>query len=112
MRVSQNYFSKAASAQGSVYITNDSMGNQFSNNTVKFNSVYGINVNSTGNNFTQNYISSTPTSFYCTNSNGFLQSNKGSLNTCYNSTGCGFVQCIGNNIPLQISSFGLSQGEV
>ena len=112
LSVSQDYFSKAASDQGSVYVTNNSKGNSFLNNTVNFNTAYGIVINASGNSFEQNYISYSPVAFYCSGANGFPESNKGSLNTCYNSTGCGFVQCMQNNIPLQMTSFQLHMGQI
>jgi nitrous oxidase accessory protein NosD len=112
LSILQSYFSKAASNQGSIYITQNSTSNFFANNTVRFNAVYGINVNSTGNRFNRNLLSSTPSSFYCSATAGFPSSNKGTLNTCYNNTGCGFVQCNGFNQPPNIPSLQLSHGKI
>jgi hypothetical protein len=109
---SQSYFSKAASSEGSIYLTKNSTNNTFANNTVRFNAVYGINVNSTGNNFRHNYVSSSPSSFYCSATAGFPENNKAILNTCYNSTGCGFIQCNGFNLPPAITSLRLAHGTV
>jgi parallel beta-helix repeat protein len=106
--IMNNYITNSSSAAGAVVFVNGSTGNQFNNNTLKYNNLLGINLNSTGNRFINNYIVGSAFSFACTPSSGFAQSNFASGNTCYNQTGCAFVSCIGNNVPLNVSQYTLS----
>ena len=105
--VENNYMSKSSSGQGSLYLTNGTSGATVYNNTIQYDLVAGIGVNASGNNFEKNFINGTPSSFYCSAPNGFVMSNNASSNLCYNSTGCGFAQCRGANIPANLSRINL-----
>ena len=69
----------SASTEGSLYLSRGASGNRVYNNTILRNQYYGVSVNSTGNTFLNNYVNSTPVSFYCSIGNGFKGSNIGSL---------------------------------
>lgn len=98
-----NYLSKSSSPEGALFLTNGTYGSNVLNNTIQYNLYSGINVNASNNTFLKNFISSNPFAFSCSVPNGFVISSKASLNTCYNSSGCGFVQCLGINVPTNIS---------
>jgi parallel beta-helix repeat protein len=106
--LSNNYMSRASSVQGSLFLTNGTSGVQVLNNTIQYNQFYGINVNTSNNTFRNNYINGTQFSFRCSTSDGFVISSKASQNTCYNSTGCGFLECRDTNIPANILLIALS----
>ncbi len=105
--IKQNLILNSSSPQGSLIITNKTSNMNFINNTLKYNAVYGIYVNSSSNNFIKNYIVGSKFSFYCSALNGFAKSNSASGNTCYNQTGCSFVSCTGLNIPVNVSQITL-----
>ncbi len=101
--VSNNYISKSSSPQGSMFLTNGTSGVNVINNTIQYNLYIGINVNSSNNTFIKNFLSDSPFSFGCSVPNGFVTSSKAYSNVCYNSSGCGFVECTGINIPTNVS---------
>ena len=101
--VGNNYLSKASGPDGSIYLTNRTSGVNINNNSVEYNLFYGINVNASNNTFSRNFLNNTQFAFRCSVPNGFVISSKAYGNICYNSTGCGFVSCIGINIPTNIS---------
>ena len=105
--ISNNYISKSASEEGSIYLTNGTADTGLYNNTILYNQFYGISVNSSGNLFQNNLINGTQYSLICSPSNGYVISSSAHLNTCFNSTGCGFLQCRGINIPPNISKIAL-----
>ncbi len=102
-RITHNYISRAESKEGAIYISPGSTGTNVTNNTVQFNTFMGIIVNSTSNIFTNNRVNGTPISFYCGLNSSFPTRSYASGNVCYNNTGCGFLACLGNNIPANIS---------
>jgi len=97
--IKTNYVTRSISANGAVYLTQNSTNNTLQNNTVLFNSKTGIYVDSSKEQFLNNYINNTPTSFYCTEPNGFVGSSLAFSNICFNNTQCNFVKCFGTNIP-------------
>ena len=105
--IKYNFLSRSSSPRGALYITNSSQNNSVLNNTIVFNSGIGIRVNSTDNNFVNNYVQSNPIAFYCSADAGFSNSNYAASNICYNQTGCNFVTCDGINIPDNVSSITL-----
>ncbi|MDE1869205.1 MAG: right-handed parallel beta-helix repeat-containing protein [Candidatus Micrarchaeota archaeon] len=107
-KISNNYVSKASGTQGAIFVTNNSVGNRIMNNTVQYNRYNGINVNASYNLYSDNFVNGTPTSFYCSVPNSFPGSSSAAGNICYNSTGCGFLNCRSNNIPANISKLRLS----
>lgn len=96
--IANNYLSSSPSRYGSLSIAGNSTNNTVQNNTLKFNAQVGISVNSTGNRFINNSVTSTPLSFFCSPGVGFKPQNYASGNLCYNSTGCSFLQCKGSNV--------------
>ncbi len=104
-----NYLSRSASKQGSLFMTNGTSSVSVLNNTIQYNQFYGINVNASDNKFINNYINGTQFSFQCSVPNGFVISSQASLNTCYNNTGCGFVVCRGTNLPANITKLNLGR---
>ena len=106
--VYQNRLARATSRQGSLYLANGSDNNQIYNNTINNDLSYGIRVNSTGNLFYDNYITGTPSGFYCSATGGLSSSNKAHGNDCFNNTGCSFVACSGFNLVTNISSIALT----
>jgi hypothetical protein len=107
--ISNNYMSKSASIEGSIYLTNGTANTTIYNNTVLYNQFYGININASGNLFSNNLINGTQYSLICSPGNGYVISGKAYSNTCFNSTGCGFFECRGINIPPNISKVALSK---
>ena len=107
--ISDNRMSGSASMQGSLYISNGSEGNRFYNNTILRNQYYGIYVNSSLNTFIDNHVNTTPVSFYCNARYGFKTNNTANSNLCYNNTGCGFLQCHGVNLPVNLSQIELGR---
>ncbi len=105
--IKYNFLSRSSSPDGAFYITNGSQNNSVLNNTIVFNSGIGVRVNSTDNNFVNNYVQSNPIAFYCSADAGFSNSNYAESNICYNQTGCNFVTCDGINIPDNVSSITL-----
>jgi len=97
--IKTNYITRSVSANGAVYLTQNSTNNTLQNNTIQFNSKVGIYVNSSNERFLNNYINNTPTSFYCSEPNGFEGSSFAFSNICFNNTHCNFIKCFGNNIP-------------
>ena len=102
-----NYISKAESQQGAIYIASTSPNSKVYNNTIQYNTFYGIKLNSTNNRFFGNRINGTPVSFYCSLNSSFPTSSTAQDNICYNDTGCGFLQCMGTNIPSNVSKIAL-----
>ncbi len=98
-----NYIGGSDSPQGAVMLTNGTAAIKMFNNTLKLNAVYGLNLNSSGDTFVNDYVSGSKFAFYCTAGNGFPFSSVASGNVCYNQSGCGFVSCIGDNIPMNLS---------
>ena len=101
--VSNNYMAQAKSGAGSLYISSGSDNNTILNNSVVFNTFYGITVNGTGERFLYNHINYTPTSFLCSGTAGFEESSSASGNVCYSNNGCGFLSCKELNLPPNIS---------
>ncbi len=110
--VMNNYLSRASSAQGSIFLTNGTSGINVSNNIIQYNQYFGINVNTSNITFARNFLNGTQYSFRCSVPNGFVTSSKAYSNICYNSTGCGFVECRGINIPTNISKLTLQSSVV
>ena len=106
--VIDNLITNSSSLAGAIYIANGSENNQFQNNTLKFNSVYGIRSNSSSNKFIDNYITGSSYSFICSAQNGYAFSSFAEGNTCFNETGCDFVACTGVNIPANLSQISLN----
>ncbi len=106
-RITHNYISRAESREGAIYIASGSSDTNVTNNTIQFNTFLGIIVNSTHNAFLNNRINGTPVSFYCGLSSSFPTSSSAEGNVCYNDTGCGFLACMGNNLPANISQITL-----
>lgn len=104
-----NLIENSSSPYGAVTITNGSSNNKLVNNTLKYNTYLGINVNSSSENFINNYVVGSQFSFSCTGRNGFLYSSNASSNICYNQTGCDFLTCVGINIPVNIGSIVLGK---
>lgn len=107
-KVSNNYLSKASGTHGAIFLTNGSIGNRITNNTVQYNRFVGIGVNSSFNQYIDNFVNGTPISFSCSVQNGYPASSTASGNICYNNTGCGFLSCRSNNIPANLSTLKLS----
>ena len=93
---------------GSVYLTANSTADSVYNNTVDKAAVKGIFINSTGDSFYYNKISSTPSAFECTAYAGLVKSNHGYGNTCLNNTGCSFLSCSVSNTPPNLTQISLS----
>lgn len=98
----------STSDQGSLSIANGSSNNRVYNNTINNEYNNGIVVNSTGNTFFSNYVSGSPSGFYCSAYGGLPKSNNAYGNRCFNNTGCGFAQCSGFNTPPDLSQIALS----
>ncbi|MEM3827071.1 MAG: NosD domain-containing protein [Candidatus Micrarchaeaceae archaeon] len=107
--ISENYLSKSLSGYGSLYLSNNSTNNIVLNNTIALGALVGVNVNSSGNRFVDNYIYGSPNSFSCALRSGLIGSNKASGNICTNETGCSFLSCKGINTPPNISAITLSK---
>lgn len=105
--VNDNYLSRASGPDGSIFLTNRTTDTNIINNTVQYDLFFGINVNSSNNTFARNFLNDTEYSFRCSVPNGFVISSRAYSNVCYNSTGCGFIQCRGINIPTNISKLTL-----
>ncbi len=108
VNVSDNYFLKAETHLGSVYLAENSSNVLLKNNSILYNAFLGINVSSSKNLFINNYINGTPEAFYCGLNNSFPISSKAVSNICYNNTACGFVSCHGFNTPSNLSFINLS----
>ena len=98
----------STSAQGALAVANGSHNNRIYNNTINNEYNNGIVVNSTGNTFFNNYISGSPSGFYCSAYGGLLKSNNAYGNKCFNNTACSFAQCSGFNTPPDLSQIVLS----
>ncbi len=107
--VTRNYVSRSQSTQGGIYARSGS-GNRFINNTIAGNAYYGITVNSTGNNFTQNIFSGNPADFVCNSTSAPRYSNSFS-GRCTVNDYCGFASC-STNVPFNVSTIRLSPGRV
>jgi parallel beta-helix repeat protein len=99
-----NRMSKASSTQGALYLVNGSIDNRIVNNTIEGNRFYGIVINSTSNFYINNTLSGNPSSLYCGAASSFPYSSYAKGNTCYNNTGCSFIECKGVNEPANIST--------
>ena len=106
--IGSDYLSKASSSEGALHLAGGSSGANVYNNTIVQNVFAGIYLNSTRNDFTKNYINSTPASFQCLGSAGFLNSSHAVLNTCDNNFGCDFLKCRIENVPLNFSQIKLT----
>ncbi len=107
-QVYNNRLSGAVSLQGGLYITNGATLDDVYNNTLLSNKIYGIVINASGNSFYNNYLNGSSYSFYCSVNSGLRGSNKASGNTCFNNSGCSFLECHGVNVPTNLSQISLS----
>ncbi|MGC8729991.1 MAG: right-handed parallel beta-helix repeat-containing protein [Candidatus Micrarchaeia archaeon] len=95
------------SSFSAIKIINGSIGNNFIGNRLFLNNI-GFYVNSSNNVFKNNYATGYNTSFYCSLGNGFVMNNKAYNNTCFNESGCAFIQCKGFNTPPNLGNVALS----
>ncbi|MDE1874399.1 MAG: right-handed parallel beta-helix repeat-containing protein [Candidatus Micrarchaeota archaeon] len=105
-----NTISHSQSNQGGIYIRSG-RSNLFLNNTLANNAYYGLVVNTTLNNFTQNVFANNPADLVCNTSSASRYSNSFSGSTCSVNDYCGFASCA-SNLPFNVSSIRLSPGAV
>ena len=108
--IRDNYLARSLSWQGSLFLANGSSSDLVLNNTIAYNQLYGVNVSSSGETFSNNKVNVTSQfGFYCSPANSYPVSSSGSGNICYNNYGCAFLTCSGANLPANISKITLPE---
>ena len=105
--ISGNKVSGTSSAQGALYLGYGSAGNRVSNNTILSNGNIGINIYSSGENLSDNFINSTPNSFACHGLSGLINASAAHGNACTVNLGCDFLSCTETNYPINVSQISL-----
>ena len=105
--ITGNKVSGSSSPQGGIYLGYGSAGNRVSNNTIRSNGNLGINVYSSGENFLDNLINSTPNSFACHGLSGLINASAAHGNVCEVNLGCDFLSCSETNYPINVSQISL-----
>ena len=105
--VSGNKVSGTSSPQGAVYLGYGSARDKVSNNTILSNGNLGINVYSSGENFYNNTINSTPDSLACHGLSGLINASSAHGNACAVNLGCDFLSCTETNYPINVSQISL-----
>jgi len=105
--VANNKVSGSSSPQGAIFIGNASYNNKIINNSLISNGNSGINLYSSGENISYNYINDTPNSFSCHGLSGLVNSSEAIGNKCTVNYGCNFISCNVINYPINISQIKL-----
>jgi parallel beta-helix repeat protein len=108
--VQQNRIAHAESDYGGIFLSGGG-GNRFINNTLINNVYYGMSIQSTGNNFTQNIFVNNPADIVCSQNAAATDSNRFSGSTCSVNDYCSFAACA-INVPFNFSSVRLAPGTV
>lgn len=107
--VQQNLIDHSQSISGGISLSGGS-GNRFINNTLLNNVYYGMVIDSTGNNFTQNIFAANPADIVCSEKAAAKNSNQFS-GSCTVNDYCGFATCA-TNVPFNFSALKLAPGNV
>ena len=83
--------------------------NTVSYNHIMYNAYYGAYVNSSGNKFLENNISSNPVDLFCSSSASLRKSNSFEGSACSVNYYCNFAYCSKTNLPSNLSSIVLSK---
>ena len=103
--VYDNYVAHSVSKAGGIVVSGGS-GNRFVNDTSANNAYYGFVVNSTGNTFKNDSITSNPVDIACNATSGLRNANHFS-SKCSTNVGCSFAQCTVSNLPANLTSIEL-----
>ena len=85
--------------QGGGVLVQNGGNNTVSGSSIKYNSYYGIVVNSSGNKFLGDALVGNPVDIACQGNFGYSSYNKASNVSCYVNHYCNFATCAATNIP-------------
>lgn len=106
----QNYIAGSLSKQGGIYLRSGNF-NRFINNTIMNNAYYGVVINTTSNNFTQDTFVNNPADLVCNANTAPSYTNLFTKSKCYVNDYCGFASCK-TNVPFNLSLIRLAPGQV